>query len=174
VSDTGTPKCLPQYNGRCRYSNIFLAKETKKRRLELTNKRNINHQRIMMKQGATWKSQHENDGLSKYGNSLECPRDLVGYGNQGPTTVKWPNNAKVAINFVLNYEEGGESCVLHGDTHSEHLLSEIVGQQPYGTSHVFIAFFIDFITCRISSNESIVFLLFHIPSSFFVSIRAHI
>ena len=85
-----------------------------------------------MKQGTTWKSQHENDGLSKYGNSLECPRDLVGYGNQGPTTVKWPNNAKVAINFVLNYEEGGESCVLHGDTHSEHLLSEIVGQQPYG------------------------------------------
>lgn len=91
----------------------------------------------MMKQGTTWKSQHENDGLSKYGNSLECPRDLVGYGNQPPTTVKWPNNAKVAINFVLNYEEGGESCILHGDTQSEHLLSEIVGQQPYGTSHVY-------------------------------------
>jgi peptidoglycan/xylan/chitin deacetylase (PgdA/CDA1 family) len=83
----------------------------------------------MMKQGTTWKSQHENDGLSKYG--TPC-RDLIGYGNQPPSTFKWPNNAKVAINFVINYEEGGESCILHGDTSSEHLLSEIVTAQPYG------------------------------------------
>ena len=66
-------------------------------------------------------SAHPNDGKSKYGG-----RDLVGYGSN-PPNPKWPNKAKVALNFVLNYEEGGENCLLHGDTESEKLLSEMVG-----------------------------------------------
>ena len=53
------------------------------------------------------------------------PRDLVGYGQHVPH-AKWPNNAKIAIQFVLNYEEGGENCVLHGDEASEIFLSEII------------------------------------------------
>ena len=75
----------------------------------------------------TWKSKHENDGLSKYGG-----RDTVGYGEKTPKP-KWPHGAKVAINFVINYEEGGERCLLHGDNESENLLSEIAGAEAYGT-----------------------------------------
>jgi len=54
------------------------------------------------------------------------PRDLQGYGAQQPDP-KWPGSAKIAVQFVLNYEEGGENCVLHGDAASEAFLSEIVG-----------------------------------------------
>ncbi|OLP57268.1 allantoinase [Rhizobium rhizosphaerae] len=54
------------------------------------------------------------------------PRDLVGYGRNSPD-ARWPGGAKVAVQFVLNYEEGGESCILDGDPASENLLSEIVG-----------------------------------------------
>ena len=54
------------------------------------------------------------------------PRDLVGYGAQ-PPHPDWPNDARVAVQFVLNYEEGGENCILHGDAASEAFLSEIVG-----------------------------------------------
>lgn len=57
-------------------------------------------------------------------------RDIVGYGEK-PPKVTWPGNARLALNFVINYEEGGENCVLDGDRASEHLLSEIVGAQPY-------------------------------------------
>ena len=57
------------------------------------------------------------------------PRDLIGYGSKN-LNVKWPNNAKIALQFVLNYEEGGENCVLHGDKASEVFLSEIIGAQP--------------------------------------------
>ncbi len=57
------------------------------------------------------------------------PRDLIGYGSKN-INVKWPNNAKLALQFVLNYEEGGEKCVLHGDKTSEVFLSEIIGAQP--------------------------------------------
>ena len=57
------------------------------------------------------------------------PRDLIGYGSKH-VNVKWPNNAKLALQFVLNYEEGGEQCVLHGDKTSEVFLSEIIGAQP--------------------------------------------
>ena len=46
--------------------------------------------------------------------------------------MTWPNGAKVALNFVLNYEEGGENCLLHGDGESEKLLSEIVGAGAIG------------------------------------------
>jgi len=51
---------------------------------------------------------------------------MIGYANS-PPNITWPNGAKVALNLVLNYEEGGENCLLHGDTESEKLLSEIVG-----------------------------------------------
>src|SRR3954464_12480793 len=54
------------------------------------------------------------------------PRDLVGYGAR-PPKVKWPGNTRLALNFVLNYEEGAENAVLHGDKASEAFLSEIVG-----------------------------------------------
>ena len=54
------------------------------------------------------------------------PRDMKGYGRHTPDP-QWPGGAKVAVQFVLNYEEGGESCILDGDPASENLLSEIVG-----------------------------------------------
>ena len=54
------------------------------------------------------------------------PRNLVGYG-PNPPNPNWPNNARIAVQFVLNYEEGGENCILHGDPASEAFLSEIVG-----------------------------------------------
>lgn len=57
-------------------------------------------------------------------------RDAVGYG-EFPPDPQWPNGAKVALNLVLNYEEGGENCLLHGDDKSENLLSEIVGAAAY-------------------------------------------
>lgn len=57
------------------------------------------------------------------------PRDMVGYGRI-PPDPKWPNNARLALQFVINYEEGGENCVLHGDAASEAFLSESVGTPP--------------------------------------------
>ena len=60
--------------------------------------------------------------------STSYPRDLIGYGGT-PPHPRWPNDAKIAVSIVLNYEEGGESCVLHGDTHSESVLTD-VGAEP--------------------------------------------
>ncbi len=57
---------------------------------------------------------------------IDNPRDLIGYG-KNPPNPQWPNGARVALQFVVNYEEGGENCILHGDTASEAFLSEIVG-----------------------------------------------
>ena len=57
------------------------------------------------------------------------PRDLRGYGAT-PPDPRWPGGARLALQIVLNYEEGGENCVLHGDPASEAFLSEIVGAQP--------------------------------------------
>jgi putative urate catabolism protein len=57
------------------------------------------------------------------------PRDLVGYGGN-PPQVEWPGKARVAVQFVINYEEGAENCVLHGDEASEAFLSEIVNAAP--------------------------------------------
>lgn len=54
------------------------------------------------------------------------PRDMIGYGGD-PPNPNWPNGAKIAVQFVVNYEEGGENNILHGDTASEAFLSEIVG-----------------------------------------------
>ncbi len=61
---------------------------------------------------------------------VKTPRDLVGYGRLTPDP-KWPGGANVAVQFVINYEEGGESCILDGDAASENLLSEIVGAAPW-------------------------------------------
>ncbi|MFK8250380.1 allantoinase PuuE [Ancylobacter terrae] len=64
------------------------------------------------------------------------PRDLVGYGRT-PPDPKWPGGARIALQFVLNYEEGGENCILHGDAASEAFLSEIVGAQAWpGQRHM--------------------------------------
>jgi putative urate catabolism protein len=63
-------------------------------------------------------------GMSEY------PRDLAGYAG-APPQARWPGGARVAVQFVLNIEEGGENCVLHGDTASEAFLSEIIGAQPF-------------------------------------------
>jgi putative urate catabolism protein len=66
----------------------------------------------------------------------DYPRDLAGYGRNAPDP-KWPCGARVAVQFVLNYEEGGENSILHGDTASEAFLSEIVGAQPWpGQRHM--------------------------------------
>ncbi|SUB01670.1 putative urate catabolism protein [Pannonibacter phragmitetus] len=58
------------------------------------------------------------------------PRDLIGYGRQIPDP-QWPGEANVAVQFVINYEEGGENNILHGDAASEAFLSEIVGAQAW-------------------------------------------
>ena len=63
------------------------------------------------------------------------PRDLIGYGRT-PPQANWPGKARIAVQFVLNYEEGGENCVLHGDSHSEKFLSEIVGAEAYPERHL--------------------------------------
>jgi chitin deacetylase len=63
------------------------------------------------------------------------PRDLIGYGRH-PVQANWPGRARVAVQFVLNYEEGGENCVLHGDPGSEQFLSEIVGAAAYPDRHM--------------------------------------
>ncbi|MHA6845108.1 allantoinase PuuE [Ralstonia syzygii] len=63
------------------------------------------------------------------------PRDLIGYGRT-PPDPKWPGGARIALQFVLNYEEGGENCVLHGDAGSEQFLSEIIGAAAYPARHL--------------------------------------
>ena len=66
----------------------------------------------------------------------EYPRDMIGYGRK-PPDPKWPDGASVAVQFVVNYEEGGENNILHGDAASEAFLSEIVGAQPWpGMRHM--------------------------------------
>ena len=73
---------------------------------------------------------------SKKAKASPYPRDLVGYGAT-PPDPKWPGRARIALQFVLNYEEGGENSVLHGDAASETFLSEIVGAQAFvGQRHM--------------------------------------
>ena len=62
-------------------------------------------------------------------------RDFVGYGSKGKK-ISWPNEAKLALQFVLNYEEGGENSVLNGDKYSETFLSEIIGAKPIKGRHM--------------------------------------
>ncbi len=68
-------------------------------------------------------------------NALPYARDLRGYGRQAPH-ARWPGDAKIAVQFVLNYEEGGENNVLHGDPTSETFLSELVTAQAYENRHM--------------------------------------
>ena len=73
---------------------------------------------------------------SKKAKASPYPRDLVGYGAT-PPDPQWPGRARIALQFVLNYEEGGENSVLHGDAASETFLSEIVGAQAFvGQRHM--------------------------------------
>ena len=62
-------------------------------------------------------------------------RNMVGYGAKGKK-ISWPNNAKLALQIVLNYEEGGESCILNGDKYSETFLSEIIGAKAIKGRHI--------------------------------------
>lgn len=62
-------------------------------------------------------------------------RDLVGYGRT-PPHARWPGGACIALQFVLNHEEGAENCVLHGDAASETFLSEIIGAQAFPMRHL--------------------------------------
>jgi allantoinase len=69
--------------------------------------------------------------------SASYPRDMIGYGRTPPDPA-WPDAARLALQFVINYEEGGESGVLHGDRASEIFLSEIIGAQAYPARHMSI------------------------------------
>jgi allantoinase len=69
------------------------------------------------------------------GSADDYPRDMVGYG-PNPPHPRWPGRANIAVQFVLNYEEGAENNVLHGDQASETFLSEIVGAQPFPNRHM--------------------------------------
>jgi allantoinase len=62
-------------------------------------------------------------------------RNMIGYGAKGKS-VSWPNNARLALQIVLNYEEGGENCVLNGDKYSETFLSEIIGAKAIKGRHI--------------------------------------
>ncbi|MCV2353405.1 allantoinase PuuE [Paucibacter sp. B2R-40] len=63
------------------------------------------------------------------------PRDLIGYGEH-PPQAQWPGQARIALQFVLNYEEGGENSVLHGDAGSEQFLSEMASPPAYPARHL--------------------------------------
>jgi allantoinase len=67
--------------------------------------------------------------------SPRYPRDLIGYGRHAPHP-QWPGQARVALQFVLNYEEGGENSVLHGDAGSEQFLSEMFNPAAYPDRHL--------------------------------------
>ncbi len=67
---------------------------------------------------------------------VRYPRDLRGYGKRAPDP-QWPEDARIAVQFVINYEEGAENCILHGDGASEAFLSEIIGAEAYpGRRHM--------------------------------------
>lgn len=68
-------------------------------------------------------------------NNPPYPRDMIGYGAQ-PPHANWPDSARIAVQFVINYEEGGENSVLHGDPSSETFLSEIIGARAYEARHM--------------------------------------
>ncbi len=67
--------------------------------------------------------------------SKKYPRDMIGYGSKGPNVI-WPNNSRLALQIVLNYEEGAENNVLHGDKCSETFLSEVIGAPPIRDRHI--------------------------------------
>ena len=73
--------------------------------------------------------------MNVYDTTLPYPRDLVGYG-RNPPHAQWPGQARIAVQFVLNYEEGGENAVLHGDAGSEQFLSEMFNPASYPDRHM--------------------------------------
>lgn len=73
--------------------------------------------------------------MKHYDTTQSYPRDLIGYGKQ-PPHPRWPGQARVAVQFVLNYEEGGENCVLHGDAGSEQFLSEMFNPASFPDRHI--------------------------------------
>ena len=73
--------------------------------------------------------------MQHYDSTLPYPRDLNGYGPH-PPHAQWPGQARVAVQFVLNYEEGGENSVLHGDAGSEQFLSEMFNPPSYPARHI--------------------------------------
>ncbi|MDE2616206.1 MAG: allantoinase PuuE [Burkholderiales bacterium] len=70
-----------------------------------------------------------------YDSTAPYPRDLVGYGRK-PPHARWPDGARIAVQFVLNYEEGGENSVLHGDAASETFLSEMFNPAAFAARHI--------------------------------------
>lgn len=68
-------------------------------------------------------------------NNSPYPRDLIGYGRH-PVAANWPGQARIAVQFVLNYEEGAENSILHGDAGSETFLSEIIGAASFPQRHL--------------------------------------
>lgn len=78
----------------------------------------------MSEQMSPAKVRKETQRMNRY------PRNMIGYGAQRPEAA-WPGGARVAVQFVLNYEEGGENCILHGDAGSEAFLSDIAGAAPW-------------------------------------------
>ena len=73
--------------------------------------------------------------MQHYNTTLPYPRDMAGYGAQ-PPHAQWPGQARVAVQFVLNYEEGAENSVLHGDAWSEQFLSEMFNPAAYPARHI--------------------------------------
>jgi allantoinase len=73
--------------------------------------------------------------MTLYDATASYPRDLVGYGRHTPH-ARWPGGARVAVQFVLNYEEGGENSVLHGDAGSEQFLSEMFNPPAFADRHI--------------------------------------
>jgi putative urate catabolism protein len=73
--------------------------------------------------------------MTVYDSTAAYPRDLKGYG-RNPPHAQWPGRARVAVQFVLNYEEGGENSVLHGDPASEQFLSEMFNPAAYPARHL--------------------------------------
>ena len=70
-----------------------------------------------------------------YDTTASYPRDMAGYG-RNPPHPQWPGNARIAVQFVLNYEEGGENAVLHGDAGSEQFLSEMFMPPAFAQRHL--------------------------------------
>jgi allantoinase len=73
--------------------------------------------------------------MTVYDTTLPYPRDLVGYG-RNPPHAQWPGGARIAVQFVLNYEEGGENAVMHGDAGSEQFLSEMFNPASFPDRHI--------------------------------------
>jgi len=73
--------------------------------------------------------------MTLYDTTCTYPRDLIGYG-RNPPHARWPGQARIAVQFVLNYEEGGENATLHGDAGSEQFLSEMFNPASYADRHM--------------------------------------